>query len=445
MRAASPSLPSRLSRSPRSTPRCWRRRSRTPKRTSPTPRTGRRGTRPRHGSSSSRKCRRRWRRADFRSRPGEGTYEPGTPACVSGIMAFTEIQANGAADAKAVGLIYVSDERPGISRVEINGAFRYRDHSGRAVRDAPTLKRIRRLAVPPAWTDVWISPSPNGHIQATGRDARGRKQYRYHPDFRAVRDGNKYEHLIEFATALPKLRRRIERDMRRPGLPREKVLATIVHLLERTFIRVGNAEYARQNNSFGLTTMRNRHVIVGQGTLRFEFKGKSNKVWRLKIEDRRVAKIVKSCQELPGQHLFQYLDETGERQRVGSADVNQYLREVTGRDVTAKDFRTWAGTVLAATRLLGYPPADTAAVAKANLREAIEEVADRLGNTPTVCRKCYVHPAVIESYLAGNLALDAEARAGKGLRKEERAVLAFLKRRLRKGRRGAVRVRAATA
>ncbi|HZP18712.1 MAG TPA: DNA topoisomerase IB [Bauldia sp.] len=360
-------------------------------------------------------------------------------------MAFTEIQANGAADAKAVGLIYVSDERPGISRVEINGAFRYRDHSGRAVRDAPTLKRIRRLAVPPAWTDVWISPSPNGHIQATGRDARGRKQYRYHPDFRAVRDGNKYEHLIEFATALPKLRRRIERDMRRPGLPREKVLATIVHLLERTFIRVGNAEYARQNNSFGLTTMRNRHVIVGQGTLRFEFKGKSNKVWRLKIEDRRVAKIVKSCQELPGQHLFQYLDETGERQRVGSADVNQYLREVTGRDVTAKDFRTWAGTVLAATRLLGYPPADTAAVAKANLREAIEEVADRLGNTPTVCRKCYVHPAVIESYLAGNLALDAEARAGKGFRKEERAVLAFLKRRLRKGRRGAVRVRAATA
>ena len=341
---------------------------------------------------------------------------------------MTETLANGSArdDASAAGLVYVSDERPGIRRLRHGDAFRYVDADGKAMRDAATLKRIRGIVIPPAWTDVWISPSPNGHIQATGRDARGRKQYRYHPDFRALRDGTKYEHIVAFGTALPKIRRQVDSDMRRQGLPREKVVAAVVHLLDTTLIRVGNASYAKDNGSFGLTTLRDRHVKVKGADIAFAFKGKSGKSWRLHMGDRRVAKIVRSCQELPGQHLFQYVDESGAQGAIGSADVNAYLRDVTGMDITAKEFRTWAGTVLAVTALRAYPPFDAETTAKANIREAIETVATRLGNTPTVCRKCYVHPAVLAAYLGGTFTIRAGRAAG-GMSAEEAATFRYLK------------------
>ena len=349
-------------------------------------------------------------------------------------MARIDLSPVNGVDAEAAGLTYVSDEMPGISRRERRGRFVYLDASGRVVRDAAVLARIRRIAVPPAWTEVWIAPRADGHIQATGRDARGRKQYRYHPDFRSVRESAKYEHIFAFAGALPKLRRRADRDMQRHGLPREKVLATVVHLLDTTLIRVGNADYARQNGSFGLTTLRDRHVDVRGGSLRFEFKGKSGRTWRLQVNDRRVARIVKSCQDLPGQHLFQYIDEAGERQAVTSTDVNAYLRETTGKDISAKDFRTFAGTVLAAVTLCEYAEFDSAVTAKANVKEAIEQVAARLGNTPAICRKCYVHPAVLEAYLEGALELAAPAsgRRGARLTGEEAAVLALLRGRLKR-------------
>ncbi len=347
-----------------------------------------------------------------------------------------------AEEARAAGLVYVSDERPGITRRERPGGdFTYIGKDGRAIRDADGLKRIKRIAIPPAWTEVWIAPSPNGHIQATGRDARGRKQYRYHPEFRSARDGAKYDHVLEFAAALPAIRRRIDRDMRLPGLPREKVLAAVVHLLDTTLIRVGNADYAKANGSFGLTTLRNRHVDIAGGSLRFEFKGKSGKLWRLKVSDRRVARIVKSSQELPGQDLFQYLDGEGGRQAVGSADVNDYLRETTGSDIAAKDFRTWAGTVLAVEALRQYPAFETKTTASANVKEAIERVAERLGNTPAICRKCYVHPAVLEAYSDGTLNGEQARLRGKWLKAEELAALSFLRSRLKPKRR---RVRSAS-
>jgi DNA topoisomerase-1 len=344
-------------------------------------------------------------------------------------------------DADRAGLTYVSDEDPGIRRVTRGKGFAYLDARGRAVRDPETGARIKRLAIPPAWTEVWICPTQDGHIQATGRDARGRKQYRYHADFMKARDATKYERILDFAHALPAIRRQVARDMARRGLPFEKVVATVVHLLDSTLIRVGNADYARQNGSFGLTTLRDRHVAVERGALRFEFKGKSGKTWRLKLSDRRAARIVKSCQDLPGQHLFQFIDADGSRRAVGSADVNRWLRDVSGRDITAKDFRTWAGTVLAAIALREFEAVDTAATAKANVREAIERVARRLGNTPTICRKCYVHPEILTSYLNGALALEVDARAEavlrgdlRDLKPEEIAVIAFLKARLRRGR-----------
>jgi DNA topoisomerase-1 len=339
--------------------------------------------------------------------------------------------------AAEAGLRYVSDEQPGYARKRRGKTFTYFDTEGKEIRDETRILRLNRLAIPPAYTDVWICPSSNGHLQATGRDDRGRKQYRYHDRWREVRDENKYEKMVVFAKTLPKIRRRIQRDLKRRGLPREKVLATVVQLLERTFIRVGNEEYARDNNSFGLTTLRNRHVKVRGTRLRFRFRGKSGKEHDIPIEDRRVARIVKQLQELPGQEVFQYLDEKDERHLLTSDDVNQYLAAIAGDAFTAKDFRTWAGTVLAAMALKEFEPFASNAEAKRNVKIAISAVAKILGNTPTICRKCYVHPAVLETYLDGTLVAglksqteQALAHAVNGLRSEERAVLIFLQERL---------------
>jgi DNA topoisomerase-1 len=341
--------------------------------------------------------------------------------------------------AEDAGLRYVSDEQPGYTRQRRGKKFAYFDPEGKEVRDETRILRFDRLGIPPAYTDVWICPSPNGHLQATGRDDRGRKQYRYHERWRQERDENKYEKMIIFGQALPRIRRRIKRDLKRRGLPREKVLATVVQLLERTFIRVGNQEYARENKSFGLTTMRTRHVQVRGATVRFRFRGKSGKEHDVDTEDRRVARIVKQLQELPGQEVFQYLDEEGERHRVTSDDVNEYLREITGEEFTAKDFRTWAGTVLAAMALRTQEPFENKSQAKQNVKVAIGAVAKMLGNTPAICRKGYVHPAVLETYLDGDLIAGLRKTTEKtlenslgDLRSEEAAVLAFLRDRLEK-------------
>jgi DNA topoisomerase-1 len=339
--------------------------------------------------------------------------------------------------AETAGLLYVSDEEPGIRRRKSGKGFTYTRPDGKKVEDRSTLERIKSLAIPPAYTDVWICAKANGHIQATGRDAKGRKQYRYHSAFREVRESTKYEHMLEFAKGLPAIRKTIDEHMSLRGLPREKVLATVVHLLENTLIRVGNSDYVKQNKSYGLTTLRDPHVKVEGGELRFQFKGKSGKTWRLQVKDRRVAKIVKACQDLPGQDLFQYLDENGEQQSITSADVNAYLKEITGSEITAKDFRTWAGTVLAALALAEFEEFDSDAKAKKNIRAAIEKVSARLGNTPSICRKCYVHPEVFASYLDRGLLLDikeeieAELREDlPSLKPEEAAVLALLEQRL---------------
>ncbi|KQP72447.1 DNA topoisomerase I [Methylobacterium sp. Leaf111] len=339
--------------------------------------------------------------------------------------------------AEEAGLRYVEDTMPGLTRRKSGTGFAYRDARGQPVQDAKTLARIRALAIPPAYTDVWICPRANGHIQATGRDAKGRKQYRYHPDFRSARDLTKFEHVMAFADALPAIRARVDADMGRRDLPREKVLATVVHLLETTLIRVGNDDYARTNKSFGLTTLRDRHARIEGSALTFRFKGKSGKTWDLGLKDRRVARIVKACQDLPGQELFQYRDADGTVRDVTSADVNAYLREITGQDITAKDFRTWAGTVLAALALQEFEAFDSEAKAKKNLRAAIEGVAARLGNTPTICRKCYIHPQVLDCYLEGALllqikdAVEDELREDlAGLKPEEAAVLGLLQARL---------------
>jgi DNA topoisomerase-1 len=331
------------------------------------------------------------------------------------------------------GLAHVTDAEPGLSRRRAGAGFCYRDAKGRPVRDRATLARIRALAVPPAWTDVWICASPSGHLQATGRDARGRKQHRYHPLFRAVREAAKFERLTEFAAVLPALRDRVARDLRRKNLPRAKVLAAVVHLLDATLIRVGNDEYARRNGSYGLTTLKDRHAEIDGATLRFVFKGKSGRTWRLSLKDRRVASVVKKVQELPGQRLFQYVDADGAIQHVTSTDVNAYLREISGRDITAKDFRTWGATVLAAAEFDALGPASTQLGARAGVKDAIERVAGCLGNTPAICRKCYVHPDLIDSYLRGAFALPRAKRAG--LSAHEASVLAFLER--QRGRRAA--------
>jgi DNA topoisomerase-1 len=339
--------------------------------------------------------------------------------------------------AKAAGLRYVTDGTPGFRRELKGREFRFFDERGRLVKDEEQVRRIRKLAIPPAWTDVWICPDPNGHVQATGRDARGRKQHRYHPRWRETRDENKFNRMIQFARALPKIRAHTARDLAGKGLTRRKVLATVVRILETGLIRVGNEEYVKQNKSFGLTTMRDRHVKVRGGAIRFEFKGKSGKMHSVELEDPRLAKIVKGCQDIPGQELFQYFDDNGKRQKVSSTDVNEYLREITNADFTAKDFRTWAGTVLAAMALREIEKFETKAQAKKNLTKAIERVAQCLGNTPTICRKCYIHPTVMDAYLDGSLLLlkGAKARAGKGescrgLNANEKMVLGLLKNRL---------------
>lgn len=338
--------------------------------------------------------------------------------------------------AESVGLVYVSDDEPGITRHKAGSGFFYKGPDGKRIADGKVVDRIRHLAIPPAYMDVWICRKANGHLQATGRDARGRKQYRYHPMFREVRESVKFEHMTAFAAVLPTIRATVKKHMGLHGLPRPKVLATIVYLLETTLIRVGNEDYARSNKSFGLTTLRDGHVDVEGSALHFEFKGKSKKLWNLHVRDKRVAKIVRDCQELPGQHLFQYLDHDNERHSVTSHDVNEYLQEITGQAVTAKDFRTWAGTVLAAMALSEFEAFDTQALAKKNVRAAIESVSARLGNTPSICRKCYIHPEIVKSYMSGDLLLevkqevDAELRDLAHLAPEEVAVLALLEKRL---------------
>ncbi|MEJ1970551.1 MAG: hypothetical protein WDN03_18280 [Rhizomicrobium sp.] len=330
--------------------------------------------------------------------------------------------------AGSAGLRYVSAESDGIRRRRAGKGFSYIGADGRIVRDKASLARIAKLAIPPAWTDVWICPTANGHLQATGLDARGRKQYRYNADFRALRETAKFEHILVFAQALPKIREAVARDMARHGLPREKVLATVVHLLETTLVRVGNKDYARQNGSYGLTTLRDPHVDVTGGTLHFHFKGKSGKAWNLKVTDRRVAKVVRACQELPGQQLFEYRDAEGAVCGIDSADVNAYLKDITGLEITAKDFRTWFGTVAAAVALhaRGLP------ALKKTARAVICEVAARLGNTPTICRKCYIHPEVLTAYDGGELVLHIRSAARKfALSAEEAAIYRFLVGRLR--------------
>ncbi len=304
--------------------------------------------------------------------------------------------------ARDAGLRYTSDARPGFTRRRSGRGFSYRDPVGAAIRDQAELRRIRALAIPPAWTDVWICTWSNGHLQATGRDARGRKQYRYHARWLARRGTDKFERMIGFAEALPAIRARCDADLRRAGLPREKVLAVVVRLLERTLIRVGNDEYARSNRSFGLTTLRDRHARIDGGTVRFRFRGKSGKVHEVGLRDRRLAGVVRRCQELPGQELFQYVDDEGDVRDVTSDDVNGYLREAGG-PFTAKDFRTWAGTVLAYRALRALQPSDDESGARRAVVEAVRLTADRLGNTPAVARGSYVHPAVLEAYLDGAL------------------------------------------
>jgi len=339
--------------------------------------------------------------------------------------------------AKAAGLRYVSDHSPGIRRKRAGKGFSYIGLDGKPIRDADELKRIKSIGVPPAYTEVWICPIPNGHLQATGRDAKGRKQYRYHSRWREVRDETKYARMIAFGQALPKIRQQVDQDLGRRGLPREKVLATVVRLLETTLIRVGNEEYAKENRSFGLTTMRDKHVDISGSTIQFEFRGKSGKLHTIDVSDRRLAKIVKRCRDVPGYELFQYLDEEGQRQTIDSADVNEYLQAITGQDFTAKDFRTWAGTVLAAVALQEFEAFDSQTQAKKNVVRAIEAVSEQLGNTPSICRKCYVHPAVIDTYLDGSLAHTLKQRVEQEmadslqeLPSEEAAVMGLLQQHL---------------
>lgn len=340
-------------------------------------------------------------------------------------------------DAQAAGLRYVSDGIPGITRQRKGKGFCFKNKEGDTIRDPRVIARLKALAIPPAWRNVWICPSPNGHIQATGLDERGRKQYRYHEKWRQARDENKYERILAFAQVLPKIRRTTRRHIKQRGLSREKVLAAIVQLLEKTMIRIGNQQYAKENHSFGLTTMRNRHAKVRGTKVHFDFKGKSGKHHEIDLQDATLARVISKLQDLPGQELFQYQDEAGEIISIGSSDVNDYLKQITGDDFTAKDFRTWSGTVLASLALQEFEKFDSQTQAKKNIVKAIENVARQLGNTPSICRKCYVHPAILESYLDGTMLqtlqrkTEATLKNLRGLSAEEAAVLAFLQKRLK--------------
>ncbi|WP_354124695.1 DNA topoisomerase IB [Bradyrhizobium sp. LA6.10] len=336
------------------------------------------------------------------------------------------------------GLRYVSDAVPGYRRKRSGTSFTYYDKEGKRITDPAVVRRIKSIGIPPAYEFVWICPAPNGHIQATGLDARGRKQYRYHPKWREFREQTKYEHIMEFAAAQPALRARVNADLKLEGLPREKVLATIVSLLERTLIRVGNVEYAAKNKSYGLTTMRRKHVDIGRGVLRFDFTGKSKRQWKLQVEDKRIAAIVKCCAEIPGHELFKYLDDDRSSRTIDSGDVNGYIKDITGQDFSAKDFRTWAGTVLAALALSEFKKYDTQAEAKRNIIAAIEKVAKQLGNTPAICRKSYVHPEILSAYMSGDLVEMLDTKIAQNFRlqyakltSDEIMVLAFLHKRLR--------------
>ncbi len=341
------------------------------------------------------------------------------------------------AAARAARLRYVSDKKPGITRVQTENGWVFHDTDGSVITDEKNIERIKKLAIPPAYTDVWICRDPRGHLQAVGRDAKGRKQYRYHPRWREVRDEAKYGKMLTFGRVLPQIRARVKQDLARPGLPKEKVLAAIVALLEKTMMRVGNEEYAAQNNSFGLTTLRNRHAKVKGSRVMFDFRGKHGVEHHIDLADKRLARVVERCRDLPGQDLFQYLDQDGEPHGVGSDDVNDYLREASGEEITAKDFRTWAATNLAALALADMERFDSQVQQKKAVVAAVESVAKQLGNTPAICRKCYIHPAVFEGYLDGSLAEGLKARADEvleahapGLSAEEVAVTAFLSRRL---------------
>ena len=344
----------------------------------------------------------------------------------------SEPDAAGQAAAKRAQLTYVNDSDPGIRRKGAPKRFWYLGPGGERLKEGKAMQRIRALAIPPAWTDVWISPDPNGHIQATGRDLKGRKQYRYHPDWASERDGEKYSSIVAFAETLPKLRGRVDADLRRHGLPFERVVASVVWLLDNTMIRVGNAAYARDNKSFGLTTLRDRHVDITGSSLRFSFKGKSGREWKLKLVDRRIARVVRGAQDIPGQKLFQYLDEDGQRHPVRSEDVNAYIREAAGNGFSAKHFRTWGGTIHAASLLAQTERPDAETARKRVMNGVIDRVAERLGNTRSVCRQCYIHPAVPEAWLEGRL-LEEMTLANKGRRRikglddEEALVLRWLR------------------
>jgi len=374
---------------------------------------------------------------------------PSPAASVSkSIMDKNSSSENGAAASKTEDLVeeahkahlrYFLDDKPGLARRAKGKEFVYLDAAGKRIRNADTISRIRHLVIPPAWKDVWICPVENGHLQASGRDQRGRKQYRYHERWREQRDESKFHRMTAFARVLPRIRRRVRRDLKLTGMPREKVLATVVSLLESSLIRVGNDEYARENKSYGLTTMRNRHVKVSRDRIRFQFRGKSGKLHEISVQDRRLATIVKRCQDLPGQDLFTYEDETGAPHSVSSQDVNDYLHSIAGNGFTAKDFRTWAGTVLAAVALREFKEATGVTRAKKNITTAIEAVAKMLGNTSAVCRKCYIHPAILDSYLGGKtietLQRSMTAKIDHSLSKlkpEEAAVLILLKEGLKK-------------
>ena len=330
--------------------------------------------------------------------------------------------------AKRAGLRYVSDDRPGIRRKRVGRGFSYIDADGKRIQDKEQLKRLKAIGIPPALKDVWICPLPHGHLLATGRDEKGRKQYIYHPEWRKFRSQAKFNRMVLFGVALPSIRAATEKDLKRQGLPKEKVLATVVQLLETTLIRVGNDQYAKKNRSFGLTTMRDRHVKISGATVKFEFRGKSGIDHEIQLHDRRLAKIIKNCRDIPGYDLFQYYDEAGDRQTIDSGDVNDYLQEITGEDFTAKDFRTWSGTLLAALELDEMGPFEKESEAKKNVTQAVKNVAKQLGNRPATCRKYYIHPAVIDAYTEGWLLsmMPDDDESNEGLLPEEHAVLCII-------------------